>query len=170
MRVFISETTFSHRAVACAFSARAVDSRRAFRASPTTWRQSGEPPGCPESPGLTLKLWLGQTNGQHGGQAREHVVLLTLSLPPCTCGRCRPDACASRAQALLKARGVGTALGVAIMFTKFANRGLVADAPAQGNVHLAITFHISQLRAAVLPSSTGTVSVKVPLPLNARCR
>ena len=54
-------------------------------------------------------------------------------------------------QALLKARGVGTALGGRNNVHEATDRGLVADAPAQGNVHLAIAFHVSQLRAAVLP-------------------
>ena len=54
-------------------------------------------------------------------------------------------------QALLKARGVGTALGGRNNVHEATDRRLIANAPAQGNVHLAITFHISQLRAAVLP-------------------
>ena len=53
-------------------------------------------------------------------------------------------------QALLKTGGVGTALGGGNNVHEATDRRLVADAPAQGNVHLAIAFHVSQLRAAVL--------------------
>ena len=53
-------------------------------------------------------------------------------------------------QALLKAGGVSTALGGGNNVHEATDRRLVANAPAQRNVHFTIALHIGQLRAAVL--------------------
>ena len=101
--------------------------------------------------GLTLKLRLGKTHGQHGGQAGEHVILLNLVVTHLVLAGIIGKVLAHHAQqALLKTGGVSTALGGGNNIHEAADRRLVANAPAQRNVHFAIALHVGQLRAAVL--------------------
>ena len=101
--------------------------------------------------GLPLKLRLGKTHGQHGGQAGEHVVLLNLVVTHLVLAGVIGKVLAHHAQqALLKTGRVSTALGGGNNIHEAADRRLIANAPAQRNVHFTIALHIGQLRAAVL--------------------
>ena len=101
--------------------------------------------------GLALKLRLGKTHGQHGGQAGENVVLLNLVVTHLVLAGVIGKVLAHHAQqALLKTGRVGATLGGGNNVHEATDRRLVANAPAQGNVNLAIALHVGQLRAAVL--------------------
>ena len=96
--------------------------------------------------GLTLKLRLSKTHGQHGGQAGEHVVLLNLVVTrlvlACVIGKVLAH---HAQQSLLKTGSVSTTFGGGNNVHEATDRRLIANTPAQRNVHFTIALHIGQL-------------------------
>jgi hypothetical protein len=105
--------------------------------------------------GLPLELRLGQAHGDHGGEAREHVVLLD-ALRAVLGGdlelaRVGLHALADHLeQALLEARQVRAALGRRDDVDERPHLGVVARAPAQRDVHLAVALHLARRHVAAL--------------------
>ena len=100
---------------------------------------------------LALKLRLGEPDGQDRGEPGEDVVLLDFVVSGLQFPRVGFHGLPERLdERLLEAGLVGAALRRGNDVHEAADAGVVADPPAQCDVHFAIAFHFSDLAVALL--------------------
>ena len=105
--------------------------------------------GCAQNLlGLTLELWFGQANREHGGEARQDVVLFELVIADLEFAGVGIHLSADGLQQCrFKTGQVRTTLGRGNDVDERAHGGVVADPPPECDIHFAHPFHVLQLSA-----------------------